>query len=568
MKFLSFESLKNSSFRVIAFCAVLIALFFQIEIGDRRFASPDESRYIEISREMAETNDFVTPRLNGVKYFEKPPLFYWMEAAAIKTFGISFSKMRVVEVALAVFGCVALMLAAFYAYGIRTAIISGGVLATTLLYYIQSRFINLDLSLSVFMSAAMFCYFLAFAKQCRIGQRKLLLLFYAFSGLAVLAKGLVGIVLPTIVILVWLVINNKFSLHDKYSIIKRSIYIPGIILFLLITVPWHIICEQRNPGFAYFYLIYEHFVRYTTQAHCRYQPVWFFIPIVIAGLLPWTGLSLESIRKSIKEKSTDNLFLLSWICTIFAFFSISNSKLIPYILPIFPPIALLTGRMLAEYVDERGFSRRCYANIGFYISMSIIACAVVLGLFHRHLVQNALNNDSMLLLVSLLVIFVILCICWEVISNKIKCGKLGKINHVIVLFFAAANSMLIVNRITAFYQDDRKPSSYEIAQAIKYNLTDNVEVFSYNRFIYDLPIFLNRNIGVIDHIGEFEFGLTLEDHSERFMSSEKFLKKFAEAKNRIFVCMTRQDYGKFFKFFKCNYKIFDVTKDFVLVVNK
>ena len=556
-------------FKAIFICAIIIAAFFSIELGNRRLATPDEGRYVEISREMAESEDFVTPRLNGVKYFEKPPLFYWMESAAFKVFGNkpSFAQMRAVEVGLAVLGGILLMLAGYYAYGLQTALISGGVLSTTLLYYIQSRFISLDLSFSVFMSGALWCYFLSIVKGCVPNKRAVLILAYVFAAFAVLAKGLAGIVLPGLVVCTWLLFDQK-SVKEKWQIFKESFCLPGIILFLLLTLPWHIICAMRNEDFAYFYLIYEHFVRYATKSHCRYQPFWFFCPILFAALLPWTGICFASLVKAWKSKNSENIYLLSWIGSIFVFFSFSSSKLIPYILPIFPPFALLTGKLLSKYIDSPILSRFGKVGIGFYCSMAIVAIAAVGGFLYRHLIAGALNEDSINLLLALLAVFVILLTLWEVFTYFIQKGKLSKISHVLLLIIASANVMFLVNRIATYYQDDRKPSTKDIADIIKYNLDKDVEVFCYNTYFQDLPVYLNRTVGVIDYIGELEFGVTHEDHSDRFMDSEKFLDKFKNANNRIFVCIKREDYNKFFSYFNCSYKILEVNKYFVLVVNK
>jgi len=213
-------------------------------------------------------------------------------------------------------------------------------------------------------------------------------------------------------------------------------------------------------------------------------------------------------------------------------------------------------------------SRIGKVNIGFYSSMAIVIIAAIGGFLYRHLIAGALNEDSINLLLVMLAIFVILVILWEVFTYFIKKGKLSKMSHVLLLIIASANVLFLVNRIATFYQDDRKPSTKDIADIIKYNLDKDVEVFCYNTYFQDLPVYLNRTVGVIDSIGELEFGVTHEDHSDRFMNSEKFLEKFKNANNRIFVCIRREDYNKFFAYFNCSYKILEVSKYFVLVVNK
>ena len=554
----------SQSSRIILVFTLIIAAFFSIEIGNRSFGNPDESRYVEISREMAESNDFVTPRLNGVKYFEKPPLFYWMEAASIKLMGVGFGKSRLVQLTLALFGCLSLMLVGLKAYNITTAVLSAGVLSTSVLYYVQSRFINLDLSVSVFIAASLWCYFLAIVKPCDIKRKWLLFGFYIFAALAVLSKGLIGIILPGLVIFVWLMFNGQ-TFREKLKTVVDSLYLPGILAFALVAVPWHVICAQRNPGFAYFYLIYEHFVRYATLEHHRYQPVWFFVPIILAALLPWTGICFASFQKAIKEKGSDNIFLLSWITSIFVFFSFSNSKLIPYILPILPPIALLTGRLLDDYINGNMIKT---VRIGFYASIGVIGLAALASVaFIQDLVARVLSAESMPLLWCLFGVIILLAVAVIALEYFMKDQELKRSTQVIAFLFAACNIMLLINRLAEFYQDSRKPSTYAISQAIKYNLTPGTEVFVYDHCFYDLCIYLKHNVGVIDHIGELQFGVNAEDHSNRFMKMDAFIEKFKTAKNRIFVCIARDEFDEFSKRFKVGYRILEVNKDFVLIIN-
>ena len=257
--------------------------------------------------------------------------------------------------------------------------------------------------------------------------------------------------------------------------------------------------------------------------------------------------------------------MLSWIGSIFVFFSFSNSKLIPYILPIFPPIALLTGRLLKDYIDGHQVNiTRC----GFFVSIGIVAAALIAGLFFKDLVIGALIPESISLICVLIGVFVILLIAELAIEYFTKDHELRRSIQVLLFLLASCNVMLLVNRIAVFYQEDRKPSTYDIAQAIKYNLTPGTEVFVYYHCYYDLCIYLKHTIGCIDHIDELQFGVNAENHANRFMDHQAFVEKFKTAENRIFVCIARDEFDRFCSFFKCEYRILEVTKDFVLIINR
>ncbi len=556
---------------------VLLSLFLSYEIGNRPFAVPDEARYVEISREIAETGDFVTPKLNGVKYFEKPPLFYWTEAVNIKHFGINFSAQRATQVAIAILGLLAMFCSMLKIYGSHTAYISSSVLSTSLLFFIQSRFINLDLLLSVCLACSLFSYMLAVIKNYR--EKLFIRLFYVFSALACLTKGLIGCVLPGMIIWVW-VLCSSYSFDEKIEKLKKSLDPIGIVLFLVIFSPWHVICGIKNKGFFEFYFIYEHFTRYLTDSHQRFQPLWYFVPIVLVGLTPWTGFLFGKIENFKRIRVDENLkFLTTWIVVVILFFSISKSKLIPYVLPVFFPLACMISEFISNYINEEKNtassytylkSRKCYLNRSFYTSTFILLCALI-GVFvlRNTSLQCFSNNENLkTLYIALCVICIIAIFAWELVSYYLYKNKIGKLPLVILFIVFSANIMLITNRIIPYYQEIKKPSVLDVAKNIKYNLTDNVEVFCYDDYFQDLPVYLGRTVGLVEHKGELEFGINALDDKKSFPSKKNFMKYFVEAKNRIFVVMSRYRYDQFIKDADVPHTIFHVSKNFVVIMNR
>src|SRR3989344_3315850 len=334
--------------RDVLWLTLMLAVLFGFALGTRALWEPDEGRYVEISREMAQSGDYVTPRLNGVKYFEKPVLFYWLQAGAIKAFGLSEWAMRLWPAIFGIAGCL-------FVYGVgrklhdrRTGLLACAVLATAPLYFMLAHVISLDMPVSMFLTTALFMFLLGTREPPGSRRRNFFWAFYAFAALATLTKGLIGIVIPAMVIGAWIVLLWEWRL-------LKTIYLPsGLLLFLVISSPWHILASNANPEFAHFYFVHEHFERYLSKVHDRYQPPWFFIPVLIAGFYPWIAFLPQAIGKALpaswsaRHQDKESLFLLLWAGLVFAFFSLSDSKLTSYILPAMPPLALLLARHLAQ----------------------------------------------------------------------------------------------------------------------------------------------------------------------------------------------------------------------------
>jgi 4-amino-4-deoxy-L-arabinose transferase-like glycosyltransferase len=308
-------------------------------LGLRPLYKADESRYAEIPREMVATGDWLTPRLNGLKYFEKPPLQYWATAAFFELFGESDAASRLWTALAAVAGIALVFFSGRTLFGKEAGILGALVLAGSPLYVLLAQINTLDMALTFFLSAAIF----AFA----LGRYYL---FWAACAAAVLSKGLIGIVLPAGAIGLYILLKRDFSL------LRRMKPVGGTMLFLAISAPWFAAASAANPEFAHFFFVQEHFQRFTTKMHHRFQPFWYFTPILAVGIAPWLLLAFPA-AKTVFAKRTQafdpRLFLGVWIAVVFAFFSISDSKLPSYILPILPAIALLVGAWAAAASPRR-----------------------------------------------------------------------------------------------------------------------------------------------------------------------------------------------------------------------
>lgn len=477
--------------KIIGFFLTLL-IFFCINLGERYFATPDEARYVEIPREMVVSGDFITPRLNGVKYFEKPPLLYWLQAVNIKLFGVQEWAMRLWIVFFAFIGCITTFFFAQKFYNQRAAFNSTIILSTAILYHILSNLIILDMQLAVLITIAMYCFYAGFHETNKLHRRLLLYGFTICCGLGVLTKGIIALAIPGPAILIWLLINKGFSN-------LRPLYLPtNIILFLIITVPWHLLAVIKNNDFLHKYFVVEHFLRYTTDVHMRYQPWWFFVPILLVGFLPWT-VNLPQVFKDIWKNKKDPLilFLSIWVIWVFIFFSLSNSKLVPYILPLFPPLAILTSKYQKFNSNERWI----------FLILAIIPITIM------HIFPNTfpeLRTCKAGLVPYLYGLSGILLAIFLIYNHfKDLSLKIGGILLCILIHFASPHI--------------QKPSLKNVANYLNKEQKKGEIIVAYKAYFQDLPVYTGQIVTLVDVGGELEFGIRAEDTKKWVWGMEDFL---------------------------------------------
>ncbi|MBI2354556.1 MAG: glycosyltransferase family 39 protein [Deltaproteobacteria bacterium] len=337
--------------RDLLLLAVCLGIPFLLFLGGLPLIDPDEGRYAEIPREMLERGDLITPTLNYVKYFEKPPLLYWVNAASLKLFGLSEFAARLPSALCGLLTVLVTYAVARRLFDRRTALISALILGTSAGFVLQSRIILTDMLLTLCLTAAMGAFICAAQREGRHGSGLTWHLFYLFCALAVLAKGLIGIVFPGGIIFFYLLLGRRWRLLGEMRLGS------GLLLFIAVAAPWFVAVSLRNPEFARFFFIHEHFERFTSTVHGRYQPFWFFLPVLLGTMLPWSFFIPDALLRAWRDRhhgeGQTGLFLLIWTLLIFLFFSKSSSKLIPYILPIFPPLAIMIAHHISAVLEGR-----------------------------------------------------------------------------------------------------------------------------------------------------------------------------------------------------------------------
>lgn len=332
--------------------ALLVGLLVLAEPFRVPLLDPDEGRYAEIPREMLATGDWVIPHQNGLVYLEKPPLAYWLVAGSFRVLGETEAAARLPG-KLATAGT---MLALFLFLRRRAGERAGALAATffggSLLAFGLARIVLIDPILSAAQTAAVLCFAaLAEAEGPRARERGLAVGFAAAAAAAVLLKGLVGVLLPGGAVVLWSLVTGRWRPF------LRLVGPLPVAVFLLLAVPWHVLAARREPQFLSFYFVHEHLERFLKPGHRRPGPPWYFLAVLAGGFLPfspllprlrdvWPGRTREAWRSRPLES-----FLWVFTLLVVVFFSVSKSKLIPYVLPVFPSLALLLALAVARRED-------------------------------------------------------------------------------------------------------------------------------------------------------------------------------------------------------------------------
>lgn len=330
---------------VAAAVAAFLVLWF-CNLDTRRLIRPDEGRYAEIAREMAVSGDWITPRLNGIKYFEKPPLQYWATATAIRAFGPDEWTARLWPALMGMLTVLVVWRAGRRLFGAEAGDLAGALSAGMLWIAANSHLNTLDMGLAAWLTVALAGFLWAQRDGASPGERRTgMAAAWGSCALAVLSKGLVGLVLPGGAVTLYLLASRQWTL------LTRLHPLTGALLVGALCAPWFVAVSRANPEFAQFFFVHEHLQRFLTPVHRREAPWWYFLPLLLAGALPWTRLALRAAWEAWRPEGTvfrPRLFLLCWIAFPMLFFSASSSKLPSYILPVFPALAWLAGERLAR----------------------------------------------------------------------------------------------------------------------------------------------------------------------------------------------------------------------------
>ena len=479
-------------------CIVAIACVWFGTLDARHLLRSDEGRYAEIAREMVATGDWVTIRYNGVKYFEKPPFQMWMTALAYEGFGIGEWQARLWVAVSGALGIAMTMVAAQRWFGPTVAVLSGAVLLAAPGWNLGSHFNSLDMGVSGALACVLAGVLMAQHPSASPAARRLWMWFaWGSMAIAVLTKGLIGIALPGLVLVVYTAVARDLAIWRRIHLAS------GALLMLVVAAPWFVLISSRNPEFARFFFIHEHFQRYLSTVHLRDGPWWYFIPLLIGGFLPWIAL-FPRMAMAVRDESRPAgfrpvLLLAIWAVAIFLFFSASSSKLPGYILPVFPALALLAAVALGRLTPAQW---RVHLTGAIVVVAALLVATPFAERFARTAAQAAsYRSFATWLAIGCSLAFVGLVVAWRLnTSDPLR----SMVVYTIALFLMATATL---RGHEAF---GGASSGADLVPAIAAMAGPEVPLYSVRMLDHTLPFYLRRTPVMVDVTDELEFGLAQE----------------------------------------------------------
>lgn len=476
---------------LLALLPLALAWFGGLEY--RGLFQPDEGRFAEIPREMLDSGDWVTPRLNDFKYFEKPPLQYWATAVALGAFGRDEWSARLWP---AVSGFLCVLLVAFAGNRIGppgAGFVAGLILASCVGFFMAGQYLTLDMGLTLFLCATMCAFLLA----RREGSRGWMLLAWAAMAGAVLSKGLVGMVLPAAALAGYALVQRD------WSPLRRLEWLRGGLIFAGLVLPWHLLVQWRNPEFFRIYVLQEHFGRYFLPDHHRPGQWWYFAVILLLAMIPWAAVLPSAVRRALAAPAGRpafdvDRFLLVFAAVILVFFSASSSKLPAYIVPAIPVLALLLGR------DIAGGANLDARQPGLLLALAG-ACAFAFGL--PAIAGSKSVGDLVYAYFPWFVGGATAFVAGGLIAWRLSAGPWSAL----VLVFASVGGtqtlLLGLHQLDAHYSTERL---VEQLLGDDPRFASQAPFYSVGFFDPSLPFYLGRTVTLVAHRGELGPGIDAE----------------------------------------------------------
>ncbi len=485
----------------ILILVLVYALLWFGTLNYRHLIPSDEGRYAEIAREMLVTGDWVTPRYNGYKYFEKPPLQIWATASAFSIFGIGDWQARLWT---ALTGFLTLLLIGFTGtriYSARAGWLAAIALASSPMWVIGGHINSLDMGLSAFLVGALCSLLLAQTSHNQTHSRNWMWVCWAFMALATLSKGVIGVAIPGMVFIVY-----SITAWD-WKIWKRLHIISGSILFLAITAPWFVLVAQRNPEFLEFFFIHEHLQRFTQTAHSRTGPIYYFLPLLLIGFLPWIAQVPGAIAQTWRERSREfssGWLLTCWFAVILGFFSVSQSKLPGYIIPVFPALAMIVGHRLDRNL---GFSNSL--SLPWQLQTLFFAILGGIGFFFLGEVSKQARPDEIESYAQytywIVGALIALISCSLLAFTQSKRNGLSSITS-----FASGLFLCALIAGTGHETLGRAVSGIDLVEQVKAGIPEKVNFYSVRILDHTVPFYLGRTMTMVEFPDELEFGVKQE----------------------------------------------------------
>ncbi|HWX33490.1 MAG TPA: phospholipid carrier-dependent glycosyltransferase [Steroidobacteraceae bacterium] len=515
--------------------AALLAVLWLATLNARPLFNPDEGRYAEIPREMLEGGDWVVPHLDGLAYIEKPPLQYWGTALSYRLLGTSAFAARLYSALAALSTMVLVWWTARRLWNLEAAWRAAAVLSGMFMFVVLGQLLTLDMSLTFYMTLSLVAFLRAQQAAQRAGKpeaRTWMIVAWVATGLGVLTKGLVAAAIPAAVLML-------YSLYARDFAPWRRLYITwGLPLFLAITVPWHWLAARRLPDFLEFFFVHEHVARYLTPIADRQEPWWFFVVVFLAGSLPWTLPALRVLGGGWRRRTPaaggtfqTELFLWIWIVFIGVFFSLSDSKLMPYILPAMPALALLVAALPAPAL-KRDF---------LFTAILTVVAALSLGLASLDWPRLVASSDRSVYFLPLAkplrqIALVLLASGAFVLAQRVRDAT----RAAAFLSVGWCLAWLLLIRAAALVAPIY--SGVDLAAALE--LADrDAPVYSVGTYDQSVTFYLRRTVTLVAYRGELDYGLNKAPGAE-ITDVAEFLRRWSSPV-RAFAVMEKSMFDDF-----------------------
>jgi 4-amino-4-deoxy-L-arabinose transferase len=505
---------------------VLLSLFFVLvyllPVNSRLFWQPDETRYAEISREMLQRGDWIVPHLLGIRYFEKPIAGYWFNNISQWIFGDTNFAVRFGSIfSTAISAILVYWLANLLWRNRSTSVLATLIYLSMLLVFSIGTYAVLDPMISLWLTASMVCFYLTLRAKTSAQKVGAYLLLGLACAMGFMTKGFLALAIPVISVLP-IVIQQK-------RIKELLIFGPlAILSAVLLSLPWGLAIAQREPDFWHYFFWVEHIQRFAEQDAQHKAPIWYYLPILCLGVLPWLGLLPGALLKGWRERVTrpELFFLLSWVLMPLLFFSVAKGKLPTYILPCMAPLSLL----MAAYATDCANSLRMRAlkingmiNLVFGVVCALAVLVIGVGLV-SHLVAYGPQENL------------------KVALGVLSFAGWGLVGFITLRHnarhwrWAAACPLLFILLVAYLIPqqviDSKQPQSFiqnniDELKGSRYVLTDSVGVAA--GLAWELK---RSDILMFNEKGELTYGLNYADSQDQFVSGEDFSQWLAHARQQ------------------------------------
>lgn len=499
---------KGAYLNTILFLALLCYLVFFHGLGNYALWDPDEGRVGVIAKEMAASGNWMTLTQNGVPYYDKPVLYFWLVALCLKLFGLGELAVRLPSALAASLTVGFVSLWGSVSGGVRRGLWAGLVLATSVEFVFLGRLGKMDMVFTLFFTMAMLSFL-----WWRERGKGYIWPFYLFIGLASLAKGPVGVLLPFLIVGISLAIEKRWDLLPKMHLLR------GVGLMLLVSGPWYLMAAMRDPEYIKTFLWDHNILRFFILEKRIHHPgpIYFFIPVLLVGFLPWSFF-LPPILHHLWERRRDDgreerLFLVVWAATVLLFFSIARNKLGTYILPLFPPLALLAGDAIRQFVageEARKWRQRwiLYGSLFWLFLLFSISPVSELVLKGRYPPYSPLNFP----LFYFSLFFFLAVLGWALRKERWTPWIVSFSSLWLVLWFYGEKA----------YEISELKGTRSLAQMVKENRTRGYRLVAIRA--ESLPFYLSKPIQVVPHSAMVE-ALLQEPVPTIALVKEKHLKE-------------------------------------------